>query len=66
MKYITIRKYPFWGIYVVDTKLKCADYCHWNIIAALETFIWYLGINPKYAFVSLRIKNWIKKIRKPK
>lgn len=61
MKYITIKKYPFWGIYVGDTKLKCADYCGWNPILALETFIWYLGVNPKYAFLHLRIKRFFKK-----
>jgi hypothetical protein len=56
MKYITIRKYPFKGFYVVDTKTKCADYCRWNLFLAIETFIWYLGVNPKYAFLHLRIK----------
>lgn len=61
MVYITIKKYPFWGFYVVNTKLRCADYCHWNLFVALQYFAWHLGVNPKYAFVSVRIKKWIRK-----
>lgn len=60
MKYITIKKYPFKGFYVFDTKLKCADYCGWNLFLALQTYAWYLGLNPKYAYFDLAIKRFIK------
>ena len=50
MKYITIRKYPFKGLYVVDSKAKYADYCGWKFAVAFCTWLWYLGLNPKYAF----------------
>ena len=50
MKYITIKKHPFKGFYVVDTKVKHSDYCGWNIITAICVLFWYFGLNPKYAF----------------
>ena len=56
MKYITIKKYPYKGFYVVDNKQKHADYCGWNLIITICCYLWYLGLNPKYAFwLSLKL-----------
>ena len=61
MIYVTIRKHPFKGFYVVSTKYKCSDYCGWDIILVIEVLLWYLGVNPKYAFFSVPIKRLFKK-----
>ena len=55
MKYITIRKKPEAGFYVVDTKQKFEDYCGWKPLNTFMTWLWYLGLPPKYAFAYLKL-----------
>lgn len=51
------------GFYVTDTKLKSTEICRLHPFIAFEYWLWYLGVPPKYAFIDLQIKSWIKKIK---
>ena len=56
MKYITIKNDHLPGFYVIDSKARHSDYCGWNLFLAIEIWLWYLGLKPKYAFFDVVLK----------
>ena len=50
------HKPAIYGFCVTDTKARHTDVCGLNPFLAFSTWLWYLGVNPKYAFWWIRLK----------
>lgn len=49
------------GFYVKDTRRKVTEICGNDPFYAFHMWLWYLGLNPKYAFWWIGLKRWLRK-----